>query len=388
MMMKIRKTTGLFVAISMLIMLTACSGPSMVKRNSAGPAKLSSLQLSYAKQFAVDYYEQGYVHIRIGGNADYILIPEGQKEQDLGFKKATLIHQEKARSSIYLAASSGMDLFDRLDGLSSITSCSMPAKEYVDQNVQKAITSGDIVYAGKYSAPDYEKLLGLHTGLAIESMMITHAPKIKEELTRLHIPVLVEMSSYETSPLGRLEWIKLYGVLLGKEKKAEAFFDGEVKKLKQLTKKLKERKEQGKKSPRVAIFYLSSNGYVNVRKPGDYMTKMIEMAGGEYALKDITLPNDNALSTININWEVFYQMAWDADILIYNGTIDGGITSTEHLLSKNPLFKKFYGVKHHNLWCTNLNMYQESSKMVDVTLDFYTLIEGKHRRTKFLQHMK
>ena len=36
------------------------------------------------------------------------------------------------------------------------------------------------------------------------------------------IPVLVETSSYETQPLGRMEWIKLYAALLDKEDEAEA----------------------------------------------------------------------------------------------------------------------------------------------------------------------
>ncbi len=376
------------MAISMFIMSVACSGAgSAASKEEAMPRKVSSMQLSYAKQFAVDYYEQGYVHIRIGEDKDYVLIPGNKADCDLGFSDATLIRQEKAKSSIYLAASSGMDLFDRLGALSSVTSCSMPAKEYVDKSVQEAILSGAITYAGKYSAPDYEKLLALHTGLAIESMMITHAPKIAEELTRLKIPVLVEMSSYEDSPLGRLEWIKLYGVLLGKEKEADAFFDQEVKKLNRISKTLGEKRQGEEKKQRVAIFYMSSNGYVNVRKPGDYMTRMIEMAGGEYALKDLKLPNENALSTININWEDFYRMAADADVLIYNGTIDGGITSSEDLISKHPLFQKFKAVKEHNLWCTGLNMYQESSKIVDVTLDFYSILEGDGQKTRFIRHV-
>jgi iron complex transport system substrate-binding protein len=376
------------MVISMFILLTACSfSQNGMKQQHAAVRKTSTLKLTYAKQFAVDYYEQGYVHIRIGDKQDYVLIPSGKKAQNLGYPAATLIDWEKAKKSMYLAASSGMDLFRQLDGLSSITSCSMTAKEYADPVIQKAITSGNITYAGKYSAPDYEKLLNLSTGLAIESMMITHAPKIAEELTRLKIPVLVEMSSYEATPLGRLEWIKLYGVLLGKEKQADDFFTKEVKKLKHLQNSQLQQRASSDKKPTVAIFYLSSNGYVNVRKPGDYMSKMIEMANGTYALNDLAVPNENALSTININWEDFYRLASDADILIYNGTIDGGITSTEHLLAKNPIFKNFKAVKNKKLWCTNVNMYQESSKIVDVILDLHTIIEGTTKPTVYIKHL-
>lgn len=59
---------------------------------------------------------------------------------------------------------------------------------------------GKIAYAGKYSAPDYEKILSSDCGLAVESTMIYHTPEVKEQLERLGIPVLVERSSYEGHP--------------------------------------------------------------------------------------------------------------------------------------------------------------------------------------------
>ena len=54
--------------------------------------------------------------------------------------------------------------------------------------------------------------------------MIYHTPDVKEQLSQLKIPVLVERSSYEEHPLGRMEWIRLYGVLFDEEEKAEQLF--------------------------------------------------------------------------------------------------------------------------------------------------------------------
>ena len=53
--------------------------------------------------------------------------------------------------------------------------------------------------------------------------MIYHNPEVKEKLEDLGIPVLVEMSSYESHPLGRLEWIRVYGLLTDREKEADEF---------------------------------------------------------------------------------------------------------------------------------------------------------------------
>mgnify|MGYP000376370697 CR=1 FL=1 len=57
--------------------------------------------------------------------------------------------------------------------------------------------TGDILYAGKYSTPDYEKIVEQNCGLAIENTMILHTPEVKEQLEKFGIHVLVDYSSYE-----------------------------------------------------------------------------------------------------------------------------------------------------------------------------------------------
>lgn len=349
------------------MLLVACAKSDAQK---AQISCIGSLNLEYATQFSVDYYTDGYVHIHVEDGNEYVLIPEGEKDTDLGISGATLIHLPC--ESIYLAASSAMDLFLQMDALDTIATCSTTAEDYTMEIVSEKIKSNEISYVGKYSSPEYETILSSGCNLAIESTMIYHTPKVKEQLETLGIPVLVERSSYEEHPLGRLEWIKLYGVLLGEEEMAEAFFEEQVEAVKQVEKKC-ETQEQ-KKS--VACFYVSANGYINVRKPGDYLTKMISIAGGSYALEGIELDEENALSTVNINWEEFYKEAIDADILIYNGTVDGGVKSIEELLAKNSLFADFKAVKEGNVWCTNMNMFQESSKIADIIMDFYAVISG------------
>lgn len=65
--------------------------------------------------------------------------------------------------------------------------------------------------------------------------MIYHTPEVKEQLERFGIPVLVERSSYESGPLARLEWLKFWGILLGKEELAEQEFARQVERLAPLT---------------------------------------------------------------------------------------------------------------------------------------------------------
>ncbi len=86
------------------------------------------------------------------------------------------------------------------------------------------MNAGTMIFAGKYSEPDYELLVSENCDLAIESTMILHSPKVQEMIEMLDIPVFIDRSSYESQPLGRTEWIKLYGAMLDKEEEAADFF--------------------------------------------------------------------------------------------------------------------------------------------------------------------
>ena len=154
--------------------------------------------------------------------------------------------------------------------------------------------------------------------LAVESTMIFHSPEVKEQLLRLGIPVLTEHTSYEAHPLGRVEWIKLYGLIAGKEREAESFFDEQVSSVEAL---LRESQKEKKDAPVAAFFYVTSDGAVNVRKKGDYIVKMIELSGGKYFLPGEEKEDENALSSVNLQMEEFYASGRDAD---GNGTAGGG----------------------------------------------------------------
>lgn len=335
--------------------------------------KIAAVDLEYANQFSIDEYEDGYRHIHISNGTDYIVVPEGMEDDKLGYEDAVIIHRPV--NSMYLASSAVMDLVNVLDSLDAISACSTKPEDYTIPGAVKYISNGDIRYVGKYSAPDYEELLNLGCDLAVENTMILHSPKIKEEIEGLGIPVMIEYSSYEEHPLARLEWIKLYGTIFDKEYEADKYFENEVKRVDDILKSLD---KDDKNRPNVAFFYLSSNGYVNVRKPGDYISKMIDMAGGTYALDGLIVEEENALSTVNIGWEDFYSYARDADILIYNSTIDGGIFSVDDLLEKNQMFSDFYAVNNGKVWVMNKNVFQQTSALGKIIVELYNVLNEEN----------
>lgn len=114
-------------------------------------------------------------------------------------------------------------------------------------------------------------------------------------------------------------------------------------------------------------------GTVNVRKPGDYVAEMIRMAGGQYVPQDLE-DNGNALSTMNMDMESFYAAAKDADILVYNSTIDGELERIEQLLQKSSLLADFKAVQNGDVWCTGQNMFQESMGLGNMILELHTIL--------------
>jgi len=337
-----------------------------------------SLELQYADQFAVDYYEGGYALITIAGDERFLLVPE-DKEAPEGLDADISVIQKPVQN-IYLVATSAMDLFCALDGLDSISLSGTNADGWYIDKAKKAMEDGDIAFAGKYSAPDYELILSKNCDLAIESTMIYHQPEVQEKLEKFGIPVLVEHSSYESHPLGRTEWIKLYGVLLGKEDQAQKLFQEQVDKLKSV----EDSENTGKT---VAFFYINSMGAANVRKSNDYVSKMIELAGGEYIFHD-PAEDDNALSTMNMQMEEFYAKAKDADYIIYNSTIDGELDSIDELLAKSSLLADFKAVKDGNVWCTGKNLFQETMGLATMIEDIHTMLTSDDPKLDSLTYMK
>ena len=340
------------------------SSPDPVPESWSGKKRTGGMELLYADQFSVDYYEGGYAMITIKDSGCYLVVPEGKSEPS-GLPDDVVVIKQPLEN-IYLAATSAMDLFCSLDGMDRITLSGTDASGWYIEEAKSALEDGRMLYAGKYNAPDYERILCKSCDLAIESTMIYHSPEVKEQMERLGIPVLVERSSYESHPLGRMEWLKLYAVLLGREEQAERCFAGQVKQLEPVM----NQKNTGKT---VSFFYISSNGYVNVRKSGDYVAKMIDLAGGSYVPQGLT-ENENALSTMNMQMESFYAAARNADYIIYNSTIDGELDNLSQLLEKSSLLADFKAVKEGNVWCTEKSLFQETMGLGDMILDIHRIL--------------
>ena len=323
------------------------------------------LQLAYAKHFSIDYYEGGYKLLTIKDGTQILTVPEGKKAPD-NLDESIIVMQQPV-NNIYLVSSAVMDMFRELNALDTIGFSAQKAENWYVEGAKAAMENGDILYAGKYSSPDYELLVSKKCSLASENSMILHSPEVKEMLEDFDIPVIIEYSSYETHPLGRVEWIKFFGALTGMEEEAEKAFEKQTEIVKHVTATKKTDKT-------VAFFYITSNGLVQVRQSNDYIPKMIELAGGRYIFEN--LGDDSKRSTMNMQVEEFYNKAKDADYLIYNSTIDGGVKSVDELIEKCSVLSDFKAVKSGNVWCTEKDVYQQSMSIGFLIEDIHNMLQG------------
>lgn len=344
-----------------------------------------SLDLDYAKNFTVDYYiddnngEYAFITITGASVNQYFLRPLQDSEAEItGLSDNIQVLSDIDKT--YLVSTSVMDLIVNTDSLGSIKFSGTDSKDWYIEEAASAIKSGDILYAGKYSAPDYELLVSDGCNFAIENTMIYHNPEVKEKLESLGIPVMVETSSYETSPLGRLEWIKLYGVLYGKLDVATEVFDAQVAR----TKAVMDMEESGLT---VAFFSVNSNGQITVRKNGDYISSMIDMAGATYVPENLSNSED-ALSTMKISMEDFYIGAVDADVLIYNSTIEGELESVEDLVVSAPSLADFKAVKNKNVYCLREGYFQKTTSVAEFIEELHLILTDSYKSGECFYKLK
>ncbi|MBO4382511.1 MAG: ABC transporter substrate-binding protein [Clostridia bacterium] len=384
-------------AISLLIaLLFSLAGCSSSDKNDGGPEQdpqkrcavsdaltyKDSMDLTYAEEFAVDYFNEGGCLITVSDDRRYLVdrgdVPEAALKdlpEDVTVLKAPI-------ADVYLAASASMDYFDSCGAIDSIRFSSLKASAWDIEDAGLSMEDGSILYAGKYSTPDYELLKSEGCKLAVENTMIYHTPEIIKTIESLGIPVFIDLASREGTPQGRMEWIKVYGLLTGKEKAAQKAFRAQEKEFLALEDAEAEASDDA--SPTVAYFSLRANETVSVRRANDYITSMIELAGGTYVFADLGKDDDSARATQVISMEEFYTTAKTADILIYNSTIGGEQTSLKKLLADAPVLKDCKAVKNGNVWCTTADLYQHSMGQGTFVRDLHNVFAGNDEKLTYL----
>ena len=225
---------------------------------------------------------------------------------------------------------------------------------------------GKLTYSGSYKEPDYELMTANNIDLHLDTAMLDGYPEVLEKFAELGIPSLVEDSSLEEHPMGRIEWVKVLGTLFDLEDEADAYFADQVERFNAACVD----ESLGKS---VALGYITSSGKCYARNGGDYIAQLIEMAGGDYVCADME-PEETG--NTSMTFEEWYDKFVNADYLFYYN-LGQKFYSVQEMIDYNPLFADFKAVQNGNVWVTCDGFSQKSADIVCVITDMNTVLTSE-----------
>lgn len=335
-----------------------------------------SLELAHATQFAIDEYDGGYRLISCASGERYLVVPEGSEAPAGLSDDIAVIHQPL--DDVYLVSTGMICLLDELGALNAVTVASVTPETSPNDDLTAGLEDGSIVYGGRYRDPDYELIAERGCSLAIENTQIHRYPEVRQKLEDLGVTVFTEQSSTEDEVLGRLEWIRAMGVLFGREAEADAAYERICANVERVA-------AEEPTGRTVAFFYIDSDGSAVVRRSGDYFAQMIELAGGEAVSFDPEAGSDASHTTyITVEMEEFFARAKDADVIIYNSTVDESVETIDALVARNPLLADFAAVRSGEVYACDANLYQQMTSTDGIISDIRAALTGDSDPSEFI----
>ncbi len=152
------------------------------------------------------------------------------------------------------------------------------------------------------------------------------------KIEELGIRVIYNADYLETDPLGKAEWIKLFGALYCREKMADSIYNAEVQAYNDLKSYISEKTST---KPRVLLgLPFRDTWFIS---PGNsFVSRLISDAGGEYLWKDT-----KSSVSMPFGLENVYMKALNADYWLNIGTVrtKNEIPAVDMRLSQLPCFR-------------------------------------------------
>ena len=291
-----------------------------------------------------------------------LIVPEGMSVPADAPKDAIILKQPV--SNLLVSSTPVTSLINAVGALDAISLTTYDVGSWYIDEVIDAMNAGKLTYIGEHKEPDYELITASGATVAFWSTMLTD--EVKAQVEQLGLRIVLDQSAEEDHPLARVEWAKLYGAIFNLEEKAEEVFNTQAGYVNEIAKL----EDSGKT---VAIFYITSKGKLYARNADDYMAKMVDLAGGAYALPDVGV---GEVGTVNMEMEAFYDKAKDADYIIYVWNLGGKPETLADLLARSEVIAEMKAVKEGNVWCTTPDFFQIQDTIGSMINDIHLILEA------------
>lgn len=316
----------------------SCTFKQKNRENTADYELKNKEKIKYAKGFAIYRYENYFLvklfnpfrdsrdtlHFVIGNPAEKNFSPGYQQV------KAPL-------TNVVLLAGSHAAFLDALNKTGIVKGISS-RNYFYNEKIQQHVDEGKVAELGYGQQLNTERLIVLDPQIMIFSGMSSSDVVRYSLVSAAGITLFPAAEWQESHPLGRAEWIKVFGALTGKYEASLEIF----KNIERRYNALKTKPIEGEK-PTVIV----NAPYKDVWwLPGgkSYMSQLISDAHGRYVWA-----NNKEEGGIQIDIETIYHKAHDADFWLNPGLSN----SIEELAARDSRYREFSALKNGNVYNNN-----------------------------------
>jgi len=320
-MMTIRRYS-FFIILATLLLTTSCyrgghsAGNTLDVQDSViTAAKLLSMQRmdGYTVVTVGDPWKGGVLH-------RYVLVPrDADLPADLpeGTVVRTPVSQALVYSSVHTSLLRELGAIDAVRGVVD--------KQYFNDSIITAgVAAGTIADCGNSMNPTVEKVINMGPDAILLS---PYQDASYGQIAKLDIPIIECADYLEYDPLGRAEWVKFYGELVGKRAEADSLYAAVVKAYNDL-----KEKAAGADSRPTVVTEMVISGVWNVPGGQSYMARILNDSGGRYLWAD-----DQNTGSLALDFNQVLAVAQNADYWFIKWT---NINSLKDLQGANDLNKE------------------------------------------------
>ncbi|WP_029272328.1 ABC transporter substrate-binding protein [Flavobacterium sp. KJJ] len=211
-----------------------------------------------------------------------------------------------------------------------------PHTDYISSEKTRAlIDKGLVKNVGQNEKLNIEQLIELSPELIVTFGVDNNNPML-DNLKKSGLNVLIQADWMEQSPLGKAEWLKLYGALFGKEDKAKELFDKIVTSYNQAKKLVAE-----KPATSTVLYGSMYEDVWYVAKGNSWVAQFMKDAQANYLWADLKGTGSQGLS-----FEKVLDKAKTANVWIASGSFK----SLDELQKANPHYSEFDAFKNKTIY--------------------------------------
>ena len=293
-----------------------------------------SIQVKYAKGFDIQYFET-YKKLIIKTpypeateQFEYIFVSEKDSALEAPSIQ-TPIEEIVVTSTTHIPMLELLNVEGRLVGFQN-------TKYISSEKTRARIDAGFVKELGKESSMNTELLFELNPDVVIGFAM-TKTNKTYNLIEQNGIPVIINSDWLEETPLGRAEWIKLFGLLFDKEKEADSIFNSIEKDYLAAI----EIAKQTQLKPTILSGAIMRNDVWSLPAGESFVAQFLKDANLNYPWQDT-----QGKGSLNLSLETVLEKAQNAQYWI----APGYFSSKNQMLEANALYKNFDSFQYDQIY--------------------------------------